>query len=160
IGEVTVDPNSRLRLAAMADADQRLELARGSMSAFIWAPPRLFFVDTPSATAIDLGCAYTLAVDDKGDGELRVTLGQVALEHDGRESIVRNGMMCLTRRDRGPGTPFAVDAPDALRSALARFDFDRANAGGALDKILSLARKDDAITLWHLLSQTEDDSRT
>src|SRR5262249_52867929 len=52
VGQVTVDPNSRLRLAAMADKDQRLELARGSMSAFIWAPPRLFFVDTPSATAV------------------------------------------------------------------------------------------------------------
>jgi hypothetical protein len=38
----------------------------------IWAPPRLFFVDTPSAVAADLGCSYTLEVKDDGAGVLRV----------------------------------------------------------------------------------------
>ena len=37
------------------------------MSARIWAPPRLFYVNTPSAVAEDLGCAYTLEVDDLGE---------------------------------------------------------------------------------------------
>jgi anti-sigma factor RsiW len=52
IGNVNVEPNSRLRLVGVAATDHRLELARGTMSAFIYAPPRLFFVNTPSATAV------------------------------------------------------------------------------------------------------------
>lgn len=160
IGEVSVEPNSRLRVVGMAATDHRLELARGTMSAMIFAPPRLFFVDTPSATAVDLGCAYTLTVADNGDGELHVTTGFVSLEDRGRESIIRTGMMCLTRRGVGPGTPFAVDAPDALRTALTRFDFEKGAGESALRDILALARPADAITLWHLLDRTDATQRS
>ena len=159
IGQVNVEPNSRLRLAAAAAHDHRLELARGTMSAFIYAPPRLFFVDTPSATAVDLGCAYTLKVDDDGNGELEVSSGYVALEAGEHEAIIRSGMMCLTRRGVGPGTPFAVDAPPELRAALTRFDFERGAATSALADVLRHARGEDTITLWHLLARTRDEQR-
>ncbi|HYC70171.1 MAG TPA: hypothetical protein VEB66_03130 [Opitutaceae bacterium] len=151
IGELQVEPNSRLRLVNTAEHDHRVELARGTLSAFIWAPPRLFFVETPSATAIDLGCAYTLTVDDAGAGTLHVTSGYVALEHGGRESIVPAGLMCLTRPGAGPGTPFAAAAPPELRDALARFDF--AADRSALARVLAAAGDRDAITLWHLLER-------
>ena len=153
IGELSVEPNSRLRLVGVADTNHRLELARGTVSAFIIAPPRIFFVNTPSATAVDLGCAYTLTVNDAGDGELHVTSGFVALEDQGRDSIIRMGMMCLTRRDKGPGTPFAEDAPEVLRTALTRFDFDPNKTGAELHEVLAQARREDADTLWHLLSR-------
>jgi hypothetical protein len=159
IGEVNVEPNSRLRLMGVAATDHRLELSRGAMSALIWAPPRLFFVDTPAATAVDLGCAYTLHVDDDGNGELRVTAGAVALEDGKRKSIIRYGMMCVTRRGIGPGTPFAVDAPETLRTALTQFDFEAGAAASALDTILANARAEDAVTLWHLLTLTTGDRR-
>jgi hypothetical protein len=158
IGEVNVEPNSRLRLVGTSATEHRVELARGSMRALIWAPPRLFFVDTPSATAIDLGCAYALNVDDHGDGELRVTSGYVALEHDGREAIIPKDFMCLTRAGAGPGTPFAVGAPADLRAALARFDFGRAQPA-ALTRVLALARAEDVVTLWHLLARTTGNDR-
>jgi hypothetical protein len=153
IGEVSLEPNSRLRLNA-ASTDHRLELARGTMSAFIWAPPRLFLVDTPAARAIDLGCAYTMSVADNGDGELHVTLGYVALEHGEREALIPAHARCLTRRGVGPGTPFADDAHAALRAALARFDFEPGHPAEALRDILAHARPDDAVTLWHLLART------
>ena len=159
IGEVSLEPNSRLRLVGMAAADHRVELARGTLSAMIWAPPRLFFVNTPSATAVDLGCAYTLTVDDDGNGELHVTTGFVSLVDRGREAVIRTGMMCLTRRGIGPGTPFAVDAPASLRAALTRFDFERAGTQSALADVLAHARPADAITLWHLLDRTQGASR-
>jgi anti-sigma factor RsiW len=159
IGEVTVDSNSRLRLVSMAATDHRLELKQGTMSAQIYAPPRLFFVNTPYATAVDYGCSYTLTVDAKGNGELHVSTGYVALEHRGRGSIIPMGMKCLTRRGTGPGTPFADDAPDALRAALARFDFERGAAPAALRVILDQARTEDAVTLWHLLDRTVDAQR-
>jgi anti-sigma factor RsiW len=160
IGQVSVEPNSRLRLVGATATDHRLELARGEMSALIWAPPRLFFVNTPSATAIDLGCAYTLKVDDYGAGELRVTSGYVALEHDGRESIIPAGQRCITRPGAGPGTPFASDAPAPLREALTRFDFDApARRDAALRDVLAQARPDDYVMLWHLLSRAQPPQR-
>ncbi len=158
VGRVTVDRNSRVRLATAHATDHRLELQRGALSAFIWAPPRIFFVDTPSATAVDLGCAYTLKVDDDGDGELQVTLGYVALEHGGREAIIPSGAMCLTRHAAGPGTPFAQDASPALRTALEKFDFGGGGAA-AVETILAGARSEDAVTLWHLLARTEGRER-
>ncbi|HUR60033.1 MAG TPA: FecR domain-containing protein, partial [Opitutaceae bacterium] len=155
IGEVRLEPNSRLRLVDTSATDHRVELARGTLHALIWAPPRLFFVETPGATAVDLGCAYTLSVDPNGGGVLEVTSGYVALEHRGQESIIRAGFKCLTRAKQGPGTPFSAEAPDPLRRALERFDFEAnpAQRPSALADVLALAGKDDAVTLWHLLKR-------
>src|SRR5258708_18141960 len=66
IGQVEIDPNTRVRLVKTKATEHRLELAHGRLSAHIWAPPKLFFVDTPSGVAEDLGCSYTLEVDDHG----------------------------------------------------------------------------------------------
>ena len=114
IGNVDIDENTRVRLVANEPTEHRLELARGKMSARIWAPPRLFFVDTPSAVAADLGCAYTLEVDENGGSILHVTSGWVALQLKDRESIVPAGAACETQPGIGPGTPYFVDATPAI----------------------------------------------
>lgn len=150
IGEVRLEPNSRLRLVRAATTDHRIELTQGKMSAMIWAPPRLFFVQTPSATAIDLGCSYNLTVDEKGAGTLEVTSGYVALEHAGLESIIPAMHLCLTRPGIGPGTPFSADASAELRAALDRFD---TGDDGAVVQVIEAAGENDAVTLWHLLSR-------
>src|SRR5262249_19002297 len=62
IGAVEIDPNTRIKLVSIKLTDQRLAIERGRLEARISAPPRIFFVDTPSAQAVDLGCAYTLDV--------------------------------------------------------------------------------------------------
>ena len=98
IGQVEIDPNTRVRLVETKPTEHRLELAQGRMSARIWAPPKLFYVDTPSGVAEDLGCAYTLEVDDHGASLLRVTLGWVALQLKDRESMVPAGAACATGR--------------------------------------------------------------
>jgi putative zinc finger protein/FecR-like protein len=158
IGQVDVEPNTRVRLVETRLTEHRLELERGTLHARIWAPPRLFFVNTPSAVAADLGCAYTLEVDDEGRGLLHVTSGYVALETEARESIVPAGAACLTKPGAGPGTPFFEDAPEAFVESLARLDFDGDH--GALDTVLTGARERDTLTLWHLLSRVGADERT
>jgi hypothetical protein len=150
IGQVNVEPNSRLRLIEAKMTNHRLALDQGTIHARIWAPPRLFFVETPSATAIDLGCEYLLTVDEEGASVLHVTSGWVALEHDGRESIVPSGALCLTRPGRGPGTPFEEDAPEKLRRALEQFDFEDGGSS-ALATVMTEARAADAMTLWNLV---------
>lgn len=163
IGQVEVDPNSRVRLLQTRPTEHRLELARGRLSAHIWAPPRLFFVDTPSAVAADLGCAYTLEVDDAGGSLLRVTSGWVALQLKERESMVPAGAACATRRGIGPGTPYFEDASENFRHALSKLDFEPSGdwgKGAALSQVLIEARPRDTLTLWHLLSRLDGTDRT
>ena len=150
IGEVTVDPNSRLRLVKSRESEHRLSLQRGVIHAFIWAPPRQFFVDTPSAVAVDLGCRYTLSVDDSGDGLLTVETGWVAFESHGRESFIPAGAACATTRHAGPGVPYYLDSGEGFRSALRT---------GNTQAMLSGARPRDAMTLWHLLARVPQPER-
>lgn len=160
IGTVTVDSESRVRLVASSAQEHRLELERGTIEAFITAPPRLFFVNTPSATAIDLGCKYALSVDDDGGGILEVTLGWVSLENasGGVESIVPYGAMCKTRSGVGPGTPYFITASTALQNALEQFDFHD-QSQDALSIVLAEATERDSLTLWHLLARTPRELR-
>lgn len=160
VGEVEIDPNSRVQLVEARNDTHRIELARGRLSAMIWAPPRLFFVETPSATAIDLGCAYTLEVDDAGASLLRVTIGYVSLVAAGREAYIPAGAVCETRPRLGPGTPHYADAAPAFRQALRRFDFEPNSDPEALPTILQAAREEDALTLWHLLLRTDAAARS
>ena len=90
IGEVEVDPNTRVRLVRARETEHRLRLARGTLHVTISAPPRYFVVDTPSAVATDLGCMYTLEVGPDGIGRLNVTvwMGGIRIE---RPRIVRPG---------------------------------------------------------------------
>jgi len=161
IGSVDIDENTRVRLLETQPTEHRLELARGKMSAHIWAPPRLFFVNTPSAVAADLGCAYTLEVDDQGSSLLRVTSGWVALELQNRESIVPSGAACETRPSLGPGTPYFEDCAAGFKDALKKVDFDpdAAARSAALKEMLSQARTRDTLTLWHLLTRVEGEDR-
>lgn len=161
IGNVDIDKNTRVRLLETQPTEHRLELARGKMSARIWAPPRLFFVDTPSAVAADLGCAYTLEVDDHGGSVLRVTSGWVALQLKDRESIVPAGASCETRPVVGPGTPVFEDASTGFREALKKVDFDpdQATRTAALTLMLSDSRPRDTLTLWHLLARVDGKDR-
>jgi len=155
IGSVEVEPNTRVRLVTARPNENRLTLAHGEISAVVSAPPRLFFVDTPSSTAVDLGCAYKMKVDGDGTGLLRVTLGWVSLEWKGRESMVPAGASCRTRHGVGPGTPFFDDAPEPWQQALTAFDF----ASGGVDSLLANARVRDTLTLWHLLSRVRTEDR-
>ncbi|HMQ04912.1 MAG TPA: FecR domain-containing protein [Pyrinomonadaceae bacterium] len=158
IGSVEVAPNSRIKLVRTGKDEHRLALDRGQLHAKIFAPPRLFVVDTPSGTAVDLGCEYTLQVDRVGNSILHVTGGFVALEDRGRESIVPAGMMCMTKKGKGIGTPFAVEADLRFRKALEDFDF---GAGGSRSVRTLLEHADfyDMVTLWHLLSRVSKNDR-
>ncbi|HSB11855.1 MAG TPA: zf-HC2 domain-containing protein [Blastocatellia bacterium] len=158
IGEVEVDPDTRIRLVKTQETEHRLALDHGRIKARIKAPPRLFFVDTPAAVAVDLGCEYTLEVDDSGSSLLHVTLGFVALVRNGREVWVPRFAMCQARHGIGPGTPYFDDASAAFVSALERFDFE---SGGdeALRTVLNESRERDTFTLWQLLSRVNGDQR-
>ncbi|HXF95117.1 MAG TPA: zf-HC2 domain-containing protein [Gemmatimonadales bacterium] len=154
IGQVDVHPRTRVRLLDARAAAHRLALARGTIEARVDAPPRLFLVETPAGTAIDLGCAYTLEVDSLGNGALAVTAGWVEFSWRERRSIVPLGFTALTRPGVGPGIPWAADAPAELREALHRLDFEGGGAE-AVRSALAAARPEDAVSVWHLVTRVE-----
>jgi hypothetical protein len=161
IGNVEIDPDTRVRILQSGAHEHRLELAQGRLSARIAAPPKLFFVNTPSGVAEDLGCAYTLEVDKSGNSHLRVTLGWVSLQLNDRTSVVPSGAACVTRPGIGPGTPYFEDASAAFRSALSEFDFpaDQSSRASSLETIMSEARPTDAMSLFYLLPRVNPTER-
>jgi anti-sigma factor RsiW len=158
IGHVVLEPNSRLRLVVTRPNEHRIALQQGRMSAQIKAPPRLFFVDTPSAVAVDLGCAYTLTVNAQKESLLHVTFGRVSFEKDGREVTVFSDARCKTVPGIGPGTPWFDDARPALVQALDKFDF-RSGGDTALNAVLNNARPKDSFTLINLLQHATGGQR-
>jgi hypothetical protein len=152
VGRVDLAPHSELK----ASAQKRLSLRVGELHAFIWAPAREFVVDTPSARAVDMGCEYTLNVDEKGDGLLRVSLGWVAFQIGDREAFIPAGARCATRKKSGPGIPFYEDAQAALVAGVAALD---RGESAALPQVLAAARAKDGLTLWHLLTRASERDR-
>jgi hypothetical protein len=162
IGQIEVEASTRLRLLTMGTGLKRIALDRGTIHAYIWAVPGQFVVDTPSAVTVDLGCAYTLQVDDSGAGLVRTSLGWVGFKLNGHESFIPAGAACATKPRVGPGTPYFEDASSKFRAALARFDFEDSTPqqrAGHLEIVLGESRKRDALTLWHLLTRVDEGQR-
>ncbi len=157
-GQVEIDQRTRVRLVKTGADEYRLELVRGRIYASIVAPPRLFQIETPTAVAIDLGCAYTLDVDEDGGSLLRVTSGWVALARNGSESLVPAGAVCRTKPDGQIGTPYFEDASVKFQQALAQLDYSD-DKTDALTTVLAEARVRDALTLWQLLARVDGSER-
>jgi ferric-dicitrate binding protein FerR (iron transport regulator) len=128
IGQVTVDELTRVRLVETRDGRHRLALERGTLHAAIAAPPGQFIVSTPSATATDLGCVYSLHVNDDGSGLLSVEAGWVAFEERGRSrscrrALRREPIASTVRGRRGSTTPnrrFALRWTTCMPAAIRR----------------------------------------
>lgn len=154
IGQVEVRPETRVQLVVASAEEHRLALARGTIDAKVDAVPRLFFVETPAGTAIDLGCAYTLQTDSLGKGLLHVTGGEVEFQTGRRSARVPLGAFTQIRPTVGPGIPYVEDAPEPLIRALIAFDFVKGGAR-ATRNALAVARPHDALSLWHLLQRVD-----
>jgi FecR protein len=156
-GQLELDPKSRLQLLPARDGNQQFALRQGTMHALIWAPPSRFIVETPSAKTIDLGCSYTLTVLPDSSGLLTVQTGWVAFQTGTRESFIPSGAACRTLPRRGPGLPYFEDSSPAFQAAISRFD--RSERRSELETIVNGARRQDALTLWHLIVRTSGADR-
>ncbi|RPI13558.1 MAG: hypothetical protein EHM58_18195 [Ignavibacteriae bacterium] len=158
LGTILVEPNSKVSIVRSDTGEYRIALDYGTINADITAKPRTFFVDTKSATAIDYGCAYTLTVDSNGDGILFVKEGMVALESNGRQSLVPAGRYCMSKIGIGPGTPYRKNTSDEFKKALMKYDFG--NGGSeSINTMLKYATKPDAVTLVNILPRVDEQLR-
>ena len=145
IGNLNVAPGSRLRIESSREGNYRARLQYGKLDALILAPPRQFFVDTPSAVAVDLGCAYSLEVDRTGETRVSVRSGWVSFEKKGEEVFIPAGAHCRTSPAFGLGVPVYNDASAALQASVTHFEESRQVA------LPEEVRPKDGLTLWHLL---------
>lgn len=149
IGDVYLSPGTEIEVSDDGAAEHRLTLRRGELHARIWAPPRYFVVNTRWAAAVDLGCIYTLRVDDAGAALLEVYHGHVELAAATGSVLVAAGTAAAVSA-AGPGVPWPLGSGPAFRNAAA------ALAGGSADvshlaTVLAGADAQGTITLWHLL---------
>lgn len=157
-GVLTLAAGTQLSVVKNARSAQELSLERGSLSAIVLAPPRFFTVRTQAARAVDMGCAYELAVDDEGTTTLMVTSGFVALEdvaaNDGAllDVLVPAGASARARVNARPSLPFRSDATQALRAIVDAAALD-------VDALLVNVDARDAITLWYALDRVDDTDR-
>jgi hypothetical protein len=155
IGTIDVKPRTRVQLVETHKDRHRIALDRGAIEVFVNAPPRVFVVDAASISAIDLGCAYTMSIDEASrEITLHVTSGQVSLERSGRATVVRRGMSAITRGET-IGTPFSDRSTPELRAALHKFDF----AGGSAVDVVNASTPPDAQTLFFLLERVPNEVR-
>src|SRR5262249_13187880 len=114
-------------------------------------------------TAVDLGCRYSLQVQDDGSDLLHVTLGLVALDGEkaGYETIVPAGAFCRTRPGAGRGTPFFEDSSADFQTGLQKMDSLPAGPerAGQVEVVLRESAIRDGLSLWHLLPRMDPQSR-
>jgi hypothetical protein len=157
IGTARLSPETRVRLDATSTERHQLYLERGKMHAFVNAPPRLFAVGTPSGQVTDLGCAYTLEVDEAGAGMIEVESGMVEVEAaNGQMIVIPAGASARLMAGRRASLPLVKGAGAQLVAAVAQL---HAGVAGARDRILTAAQRSDAITVANLARVVAPDER-
>ena len=157
IGEVQLGAGSLIRLESAAATGHRFVLERGEVHARIWAKPRFFEVVTARVRAIDLGCVYTLRVNDRGAGSLEVFYGAVELVNPGGTIFVPAGNAAGTD-SAGLSVPWPMTSTPAFRAAAVVLS-SGARDSLALAALLGGADVRATITLLHLLPRVESSFR-
>lgn len=158
-GEVVAEAGAKVHVVRIDEELHKLRLDRGTIHASITAKarPRLFQVETPATTCIDLGCRYTLTVDDAGMSHVKVETGRVAF-HDGRREVfIPQGASGKAARGRAPFTPIHDDSSEGLRQAVRKFDESPVGnrAGKAKEACKLIGRREDGLIAWHWLQDSE-----
>jgi len=158
-GEVMAERDAKVQVVRMDDELHKLKLDSGTIHASITiaARPRLFQVETPAATCIDLGCHYSLTVDPAGVSHVKVESGRVLFNDGRREVFIPQGASGRAARGRAPFTPIHDDASEPLRRAVQAFDNMSPGTRGGQAKIACglIGRKEDGLVAWHWLQDPE-----
>jgi hypothetical protein len=158
IGEVRLGAGSVIRLESAEATGHRFSLERGEVHARIWAKPRFFEVATTRVRAVDLGCIYTLRVDERGAASLEVYYGAVELAGPQGSTFVPGGNAAVTDSS-GQSVPWPLTSTPAFRTAAMVLSSGTPDSL-ALAALLGGADPRATITLWHLLPRVDVSMRT
>jgi len=164
IGQIALHGPTKLRISMTSPTQQRLELASGAITAKVSAPPRLFVVDTPTSTAVDLGCEYELSTAPGVGTTLKVTKGAVSLESK-RGALYVPATYSVT----GDGLPVYEHATDKVRifaKSVGQEDLSRPAGDPTrlpvrpiVQQLADAAGPRDRVTLWNAINRTDGNDR-
>jgi hypothetical protein len=160
IGTIEVEPSTQLELVETQSHRHTVSLKIGKISARLWAPPFSLYTEMPSASAQDLGCAYTLEVAPDGSGIMKVSSGWISVEAEGFQTLIPAGAQAETHAGFPPGNPYFDDATPKFKSALHALNFGNLDPDAYTDALLTLlheSRPADVITLLGLLQRADSD---
>jgi hypothetical protein len=145
IGSAKLGKQTRVRLDRSDPQRHQLSLERGHMHAKVVAPPRLFAVATKHTDVIDLGCEYTIDIDERGAGKICVHTGVVELATKaGATVITPEGTCAAILAGQRPGLPHQRDARPEVIAEIRSYD---AGEPAAFERLLGVVDRRDAITL-------------
>lgn len=157
IGEINIEPLSEIQIIETESSEYKLLLTKGKISVITLLAPKLFSIETPSATIKDFGSMYYVTVNNNSSTSLSVKSGWAKMENNNRRALLSSGTTCFSAPSIGPGIPVAKDATDLFKESLHKLDFE--NGGDAeLTILLSESRQEDLISLFHLLKQLNPES--
>jgi hypothetical protein len=125
-----------------------------------WVSP--LSMQTPAATAFDLGCAFALEVAPDGTGSVRVTSVWVQLEAQDLQTLVPAGAQAETRQVFSPRSPYFEDATPEFKHALQMLNFETLDSRAykaALQAVLVQARTRDVLSLLNLFFRSSQEER-
>ncbi len=155
IGRMEVMPGTRIRLSDTRTGHHRLELLEGRVRARVWAPPGHFGIAAGRGETVDLGCAFEITRNPRGEGSIHVTSGWVMHRAGGRETLVPAGSI-LDFDEARSGIPLATTASAGFRDAVARLDqaMSSGQRAPALEAMVARqATASDRFTLLTLLTR-------
>lgn len=158
IGEIDIEPLSEVQFIETETSEYKLILSRGQITVRTWNIPKLFSIITPSSDIKDFEAAYTISVSEELSTKVQVNSGYVLLANKNRKSLLTAGSTCISKMQKGPGTPYVSSASDSFIGLVNNIDFEK---GGSdkIDALLSESRKEDLISLFHLLKQQDSIAR-
>lgn len=153
LGVLNAKPGTRLELNTTGPTHHRLTLSRGEIDVRVWAPPGRVGVHTPAGDVIDLGCIFSLAVDEAGAAHLTVHTGWVNLVNTHGNSFIPAGASASMTAGREPQVPVYDDAADTFKRAVRALESNAELVDSpSIRTLTQQARPRDAITLLLLSS--------
>lgn len=168
IGTLDISEGSRIRIKhSITHTEHRLELDHGTIKAHVDAPPKLLVIESDLGQIVDMGCAYTLAINKNNEGYLHVTQGAVVIEQPSKtihtNTITKKlpiylpaGARVESNQDHGLCLPFFDDSDAALIRAIRQIPHTPIPMSLLPIPMSLFQRPQDSLTLWYALERVEN----
>lgn len=158
IGKITVSPQT---LVKRISNNKGILLERGLIEVDTRGAKKGIVITTPNGEikSIEPQSIYSLELSSAGLTTLQVKgYSWVNIKSGDNEAIVPPGFKCNLIDKLGLGLPYEDEASDEYKDALSKFSFSK-DKEPALNSIIALSQKQDAVTLWNLLKRVSPTNR-
>lgn len=150
VGTMVIGPNSLLVLDRAKDGANLVTMKNGKVSVINKDEMPEFTLQVNDFEIVDRGGKFELEYLSALGAKLHVNSAFTEIIYDDNSYMIDENHTCILRKGFRPGTPVHNNSSDSMRAAIESFDFD--NGGeAAIEKIISLAKERDMLTLLSLI---------